>query len=97
VLAAAEADLEAQLGKALPQGRDVLRPADAQAGQQGAQQLLLAGAQALALAPPEERPLALGRRVGNRGQARAVFSSGARSVRSQEKLPSFCGGRPKCP
>lgn len=100
MLAAPEADLEMdRLDRDREEARGIDRPrADPQGGQDLAEEPVVPGPERLPLAAPEE-----GTGVGRSGgpfvgvQAKADFSSSARSVRSQEKPPSASGSRPKCP
>ncbi len=101
MFAATEADLEPQIGMPFPEGGEFARRVDPEAGQEVADQLVLARPKLLALAAPEEGARAIrwrdpGRDPGTERsrapeahQARADFRAGARSVFSHEKLPSF--------
>jgi hypothetical protein len=108
MLAAAEADLEPDIGgRSWEQGREIeplARPGrrDAQLRQEMGEQPLLAGSKTPA-APPsiELQPLGLflsGHRHGRLDLAQTARSKGStRSSFSQEKPPSGSGARPKWP
>ena len=104
MLAGAEADLEPEIAlrrreEGLRIEAAALRQREAQGGQQIAQQIALAGPQLPAAAPAIDDAPAL-RGLCRRflvDQAKADFSCGTRSSRSQEKPPSGSGARPKWP
>ena len=111
MLAAAKADLEDDrrpVGKRSEQRLRLDRPGfgQAQARQERRDEVLLALAEGFSLAPAVEGAVrrltrsAFPRRPPRQGERRyasADLSCGTRSVRSQEKPPSFCGARPKWP